>query len=184
MPDADLHVNSGCVGCQPSIRDTGPMSLTIRSGPWSAAQAEAFLVDAVIPVRLASIRVDDQGRPWPVVQSLWFAYRDGSLWCATQQGSALAGRLRRDPAVGFEVSGDEPPYRGVRGTGRAELIDDAEPVLRGLIDRYGQQGTQLANWLLGRVEHEVAIKVTTLQVSTWDYSSRMSPVAPATNGPG
>lgn len=153
------------------------MALTIKSGPWDEEVTAAFLAETVIPIRLASLRTDGEGRTWPVVQSLWFDYRQGSLWCATQAGSALARRLSRDPAIAFEVSSDDPPYRGVRGTGEAEVIPGAEDVLRALIARYGQQDTSLAAWLLGRVATEVAIRVSSLQVSTWDYASRMRPVA-------
>lgn len=174
MADSELPDDGDWAGCQASMRDTGAMSLTIASGPWRQEQVESFLVGAVIPVRLASLRIGDQGQPWPVVQSLWFAYRDSSLWCATQAHSALVGRLRRDPSVGFEVSGDEPPYRGVRGSGRAEVLPDAEQVLADLILRYGQQGTALATWLLGRVDSEVAIRISHLQVSSWDYAGRMA----------
>lgn len=149
------------------------MALTIKSGPWGEEAVAAFLDRTVIPLRLASLRQDPEGRIWPVVQSLWFSYRQDSLWCATQAGSALVGRLARDPAVAFEVSADDPPYRGVRGSGQAEVITEAEEVLRELIARYGQQGTPLAAWLLGRVATEVAIRVSSLQVSTWDYAGRM-----------
>lgn len=143
--------------------------MTIHSGPWSQAQVEGFLRSSVIPIRLAT-----SGRHGPIVQSLWFAFADHSIWCATQSASVLVRRLRRDAAVGWEVSADLPPYRGVRGTGRALLVDDAAQTLQLLIDRYGQAGTPLAQWLLGRVHDEVAIRITDLRVTSWDYSGRMS----------
>lgn len=145
------------------------MTFTVRSGPWSPTQIEAFLTEAVIPVRLATV-----GRRGPLVQSVWFRYEDASLWCATQADSVLATRLRRDAHVGWEVAGDLPPYRGVRGTGRAELVKDAEPVLRQLIERYGQGDTPLADWLLARVESELAVRITDLRISSWDYAGRMA----------
>ena len=145
------------------------MTFTVRSGPWSPTQIEGFLHEAVIPVRLATV-----GRRGPLVQSVWFAYADASLWCATQADSVLAKRLRRDPHVGWEVAGDLPPYRGVRGTGTAQLLDDAEPILRRLIDRYGQAGTSLADWLLARTESELAIRIDDLRITSWDYADRMT----------
>lgn len=156
---------SSRVECQ-----TGHMPITVRSGPWDRSKVEHFLASSVIPVRLAS-----SGRHGPIVQSLWFAFDDDSLWCATQSASVLASRLRRDPAVGWEVSADHPPYRGVRGTGRALLVDDAAQTLQLLIDRYGQAQTRLAHWLLARVHDEVAIRITDLSVTSWDFSARMSP---------
>jgi hypothetical protein len=84
--------------------------------------------------------------------------------------------LRGDDRLGWEVSGDEPPYRGVRGQGRAELIEDADlagEVLARLVARYGQAGTSLESWLASRVASEVIIKIADLRATSWDYSPRM-----------
>jgi hypothetical protein len=145
------------------------VTFTIRSGPWSHAVIEAFLDETAIPIRLAT-----SGAGGPVVQSLWFRYENGSLWCATQRDSVLARRLERDDRVGWEVSGDDPPYRGVRGTGQATLNPEASPVLRLLIERYGQSGTPLADWLLSRTDNEVAVRITDLYLTSWDFSPRMT----------
>lgn len=147
------------------------MSFTVRSGPWSPTQIEAWLTEATIPLRLAT-----SGRRGPLVQSVWFSYAGESLWCATQSDSVLARRVARDASVGWEVAPDQPPYRGTRGTGRASLVeerDEVAHVLEGLIARYGQAGTELADWLLSRVADEVAIRIDDLRITSWDYSSRM-----------
>ncbi len=148
----------------------------MRSGPWTEPEIEAFLRDAVIPVRIASNGRDGV----PMVQSMWFVYDDDALWCATQADAVLAQRLGADPHVGFEVAGDAMPYHGVRGTGRAEVLAaPAAVVLRSLIDRYhGSDGSPFARWLLARVDTEVAIRITDLAVVSWDYRSRMGPPGP------
>ena len=68
-----------------------------------------------------------------------------------------------------------PPYFGVRGTGRAQLLpSDAAVVLPQLIDKYlGDQTVPLAKWLLSRLDEEVAIRIDSLTLSSWDYSRRM-----------
>jgi nitroimidazol reductase NimA-like FMN-containing flavoprotein (pyridoxamine 5'-phosphate oxidase superfamily) len=147
------------------------MSFHVRSGPWTPSQIEAWLIETVVPLRLASA-----GKRGPLVQSLWFNYEDGALWCATQRDSVLAKRVRRDGNVGWEVSRDEPPYRGVRGTGTARIVDEIEhstQVLERLVARYGQAGTQLAHWLLGRIATEVVVRIDDLRVTSWDYAPRM-----------
>ena len=152
-------------------RQARVMSFHERSGPWTPSQIEAWLVETVVPLRLASA-----GKRGPLVQSLWFDYDEGALWCATQRDSVLAKRIHRDGNVGWEVSRDEPPYRGVRGTGVAKIVDDvgiATEVLQRLVNRYGQSGTQLADWLLGRVETEVVVRIDDLRVTSWDYAPRM-----------
>ena len=147
---------------------------TLRSGPWSLDDVQHFLEQTAIPIRLAS-----NGRGFPLVQSQWFLYEDGALWCCAQADSVLAKRLTRDPRCAFEVSGDLPPYRGVRGTGHAsEHADEAPRVLPLLIERYlGTTPSPLADWLLSRLEVEVAIRISDLSVTSWDYSARMT--APA-----
>ena len=145
--------------------------LDLRSGPWSADQVRRHLDEAVIPLRLAS-----SGR-YPLVQSLWFVLEGDALWCATQADSVVANRLRRDPRCGWEVAADQPPYRGVRGTGHASLDREAAPtVLPRLIRRYlGDGESDLGSWLLSRLDTEVAIRIDGLAVTSWDYTPRMRP---------
>ena len=106
--------------------------MEIASGPWDRSQIEDFLGQTVIPIRIASA-----GRTSPLVQSLWFVYDEDAIWCASQMESVLTRRLRVEPRCGFEIAGDLPPYRGVRGSGRAELLPErAATVLPRLISRY------------------------------------------------
>jgi Pyridoxamine 5'-phosphate oxidase len=141
----------------------------IRSGPWSVAEIRQFLHDTVIPVRLASHGT------FPLVQSLWFLPDGLDLWCATQADSVLARRLRADDRCGFEVSADDPPYRGVRGTGHASLLPEAAAgTLPRLIQRYHvADDSPLATWLLSRIDSEVAVRIRPRTLSSWDYSPRM-----------
>lgn len=145
--------------------------MEIVSGPWGRSQIEDFLDTTVIPVRVASA-----GRTSPLVQSLWFLRDGDSLWCCTQREAVLTRRLTRDARCGFEVSGDQPPYRGVRGSATAEILADrAAGVLPRLIERYlGSGPAPLADWLLSRLDREVAIRLHSLRVTTFDFTSRMS----------
>lgn len=142
------------------------------SGPWDMAFVESFLSLSVIPIRVATA-----GKTGPLVQSMWFRWRDGLLWCATQDSAVITHRLAADPHCGFEVAGDLPPYRGVRGQGLAEILPAAGPaVLDDLIERYlGGADSGLATWLLSRAEHEVAIAIRPQHMVSWDYRERMRP---------
>lgn len=133
---------------------------------------EHFLVETVVPLRLACL--DREGSPH--VLSLWYVWREGALWCATAKSAWVVERLEADPRCGFEIAGDTPPYRGVRGKGRAERIDDRGPAILGLlVDRYlGGRDTRFARWLLDRSEAETAIRIVPARISTWDYSRRMT----------
>lgn len=149
----------------------GPRMTQIVSGPWAKGEISEFLADAQIPIRIAT-----NGSSGPLVQSLWF-FPDGlHMWCCTQRTSLLAKRIERDNHVGFEVAADVPPYRGVRGTGVAHLVsENVEETLRSLISRYqGSEQSSLGEWLLSRVDSEVAIRIEPSTVTSWDYSARMS----------
>ena len=145
-------------------------AIDVRSGPWTADEVRTFLDGAVIPVRLSS-----NGASYPLVQSLWFVHDDGDIWCCTRSDFVLARRLTADGRCAFEVSGDAPPYRGVRGTGDAVLVPSmAASLLPRLLDRYlGGTDSSLGTWLMSRLDGEVAVRIGNLRVTSWDYSARM-----------
>lgn len=141
----------------------------LRSGPWDGQQVAAHLHESVIPLRIATAGT------FPLVQSLWFTFDGSTLWCATQADSVVARRVQRESKVGFEIAADQPPYRGVRGSGNATIDPDAGArVLAHLIERYlGPEPTPLGEWLLSRADNEIALRIDDLVVSSWDYSARM-----------
>ena len=61
------------------------------------------------------------------------------------------------PRCAFEVSGDSPPYSGVRGQGMAKLFNkDSHGILERLHDRFlGRQDTPFKQWLLKNSENEI-----------------------------
>ena len=141
------------------------------NGPWSAAAVAAFLEAEHSPIRLGLAWQDGA----PLVVSIWFRYEAGVLWCASHETSRLIRALREAPRVGFEVSVNEPPYRGVRGQAVAELVPaEGGARLGQLIDRYlGDRESPLASWLLSRAEGEIAICLRPDWITSWDFSRRM-----------
>ncbi|HSG91785.1 MAG TPA: pyridoxamine 5'-phosphate oxidase family protein [Pseudomonadales bacterium] len=144
---------------------------TTLKGPWDAAQVVAFLDGERSPLRLAL--TSDGG--FPLVVSLWFRFEADVLWCATHESSLVARRLAVDPRVGFEVSVNEMPYRGVRGQARVELLPASGPEqLEALLQRYlGGTDSDLARWLLSRADGEVALRLRPNWLTSWDFSHRM-----------
>jgi len=140
-------------------------------GPWSQVEAQRFLAETVVPLRLGCT----DGRGWPVVLSVWYLYRDGALWCATAPGAAVVRYLERDGRCAFEVAPEAPPYRGVRGQGMATVArGEGGELLRELLVRYlGATDTALGQWLLARAAGEVAICIEPRRLSSWDYRARM-----------
>jgi nitroimidazol reductase NimA-like FMN-containing flavoprotein (pyridoxamine 5'-phosphate oxidase superfamily) len=152
------------------LNSSAAKSIEIR-GDWDIGKIEKYLQESVYPMRLSCITSNG----FPLVVSLWFLYREGTLWCAVQKDCALARILKRDDRCGFEVSPNETPYLGVRGQGRAELVPDAgADKLRDLIDRYlDESNKELADWLLTRSDNETAIRITPQWFYSWDFSGRM-----------
>lgn len=148
----------------PSIRSTSA---------WDQQQIDAFLSGSRIPLRLAC----NAGQGFPLLNSLWFEQRDGSLWCATHASSAIVPFLQRDPRCAFEIALNDPPYCGVRGQARALLTrDGAGELLQRLIERYlGDSNPALAAWLMSRADDEYAIRLDPTWLTAWDYRPRMQP---------
>ncbi|ELZ79588.1 hypothetical protein C455_08387 [Haloferax larsenii JCM 13917] len=143
------------------------------SGPWSRERADEFLTQTTIPLRL-SCRTP-AGDPWML--SLWYEWdiENTELRCATSADADVVRFLRAHDDVAFEVSTNDPPYRGVRGRGTATVEPDPEKtVLRRLIGRYlGDEETPLAKRLLSPDRDEVTIRIRPTKLHTWDYASRM-----------
>lgn len=132
---------------------------------------ESYLLHATIPIRLGTA-----GSTGPIVQSMWFDYQDGRIWCSTQSDAVIVRRLRRDPRVGYEVAPDNPPYHGVRGRATADIVPDVSgDVLDRLIAKYlDDPQSGLARWLRSRAATEVSLRLTPVTMRSWDYSSRMT----------
>lgn len=144
----------------------------LDSSTWNRQEIDDFLEQTVIPIRLAVI--DDE---FPLVVSIWYQWDagDGVLLCASHRDTKLIREIEETPRCAFEIAGDNPPYKGVRGQGRV-LLERAHAgdVLGSLIDRYlGDRNHSLAKWLLGRVDEEYVIRIEPTWLTSWDYSARM-----------
>lgn len=93
--------------------------------------------------------------------ALWYRYRDGSFECATWANADIVHFLWNDSEIAFEISPNEPPYRGVRGNGTTSMSPDRDKaVLRDLMERYlGGTESSLAKWLLADEREEIRIRI-------------------------
>ena len=152
--------------------EVGEVVVRVVSGPWSPDQVARWLEGARIPVRLAVLT-----QRGPLVVSLWYRFDGRDLWCATRSGADIVQHVRADPRVGIEVAPDLPPYRGVRGTGRAEVVAKAgAATLEALIVRYldDRNGALAADLRRAAARGEVALRIAALTLTSWDFSARMA----------
>ncbi len=148
------------------------------TGAWSRVERERFLTESTIPMRLACQKPG--GTLWML--SLWYRYESGRFYCATERSADVVRFLRENPAVAFEVSTNEPPYRGVRGSGSTSIEPDPEKsLLRTLVNRYlGDTESSLARRLLADDRSEVTIEIDPDRLYSWDFSHRMRTVGTGT----
>ena len=140
------------------------------------SETEQYLSEIRIPLRLSCLTVSG----WPSVLSLWYLYREGNLYCATQETAKVVSYLRHDSRCAFEIAADQPPYCGVRGQGMVTLDSQLGPeILQHLLIRYlGSTDSPLARRLLAQSQLEVAIIIQPIKVFTWNYTSRMKDTVP------
>lgn len=145
--------------------------MTRITGASSESSVESFLESTTIPLRLACRT--PRGGLWML--SLWYRYDDGTLSCATSADAKIVGYLRSNPDVAFEISTNEPPYRGVRGAGTARIEPDTDKtLLRTLFERYlGGTDSELADRLLADEREEVRLHIDPDRLYSWDFSERM-----------
>ena len=103
------------------------------SSVWDINQIEQFLKSAVLPARISCITTDG----YPHIMSLWFLYDSQCLYCSVQRRTLISKWLQNNPLCGFEIAGDNAPYKGVRGRGKVSITGAVNnPVLPLLVDKY------------------------------------------------
>ncbi|MDH3617164.1 MAG: pyridoxamine 5'-phosphate oxidase family protein [Nitrosopumilus sp.] len=126
-----------------------------------------------IPIRLACIKPNGM----PSIVSLWYVQIDGKIYCATQKSAKIVSYLKKNPLCGFEIAGDNPPYKGTRGEGTVEILDKGEEILAILIQKYlGEKKSILSKFLRDNSKTEVAIQISPQKIFNYDYSKRMKDV--------
>ena len=132
---------------------------------------DTVISDTKIPIRLASIKPNGT----PSVVSLWYAFFDGKIYCATQKTAKIVSYFKQNPLCGFEIAGDKPPYKGIRGEGTVKIIPDkGQDILDVLIAKYlGKKESRLSQFLKQNSDGEVAIEITLKKIHNYDYSTRM-----------
>ena len=134
-------------------------------------EIDKFISDPKIPIRVCFIKSNSV----PAVVSLWYVCRDGKIYCATQKTAKIVSYLQKNPACGFEIAADKPPYKGIRGEGNAQILNETgEYVLDLLINKYlGEKESTLSKFLKNNSKDEIAIQITPQKIFNYDYSERM-----------
>lgn len=134
-----------------------------------------YLTEATVPLRL--VCVTSSG--WPIAVSLWYVYQDGKLCCATRKSARILRHIGSGQKCAFEVSNNEPPYRGVRGRGIVTLREGrGADMLRLLLSRYLKSvDSQFAKRLLANSQDEIVIEIEPERTYGWDFTKRMRSIS-------
>jgi len=134
-------------------------------------EIDKFIPISKIPIRIGFIK----GNSIPAVVSLWYVCKDGKIYCATQKSAKIVSYLQKNPVCGFEIAADKPPYKGIRGEGTVQILNETGAyVLDLLIDKYlGERKSTLSKFLRDNSKTEVAIEITPQKIFHYDYSERM-----------
>ena len=128
--------------------------------------------EVVTPLRFSTMTPSG----YPSIISLWYMYKDGKIYCATQKNAKVVSYIKQNNRCAFEITTGHFPYKGIRGHGKVTLREDiAIEILNSLIDRFiGNKESYLSRYLLKRKHDEVALEITPKKLFPWDYSKRMS----------
>ena len=137
-------------------------------------EIDKFLLDPKIPIRVCFIKSSGV----PAVISLWYVCKDGKIYCATQKTAKIVSYLQKNPVCGFEIAADKHPYKGIRGEGTVQILNETGSyVLDLLIDKYlGEKESTLSKFLKNNSKDEIAIQITPQKIFNYDYSERMKDV--------
>ena len=135
-------------------------------------EIERFL-ESKLNLQLATI--DQKGEP--NIQPVWFYYdRDEEkLTISTSKSAKKTQNLRNKPVAYFSVDDENLPYKGVKGRGIANIVED--------IDRVVSQADRISMKYLGTLDHPIAKTITDISkkgevviveispkfFSSWDY---------------
>ena len=119
------------------------------------------------------LAVSDERDGLPIVHPVWYVYKDDTFLVATDRSGIKARSLRKNPNAYFLVDLDSRPPRGVRGRGRAKVIDDdayATQVTKENVLKYlGTTRTKTAKAILAMGATSSVIEITPAYMATWKF---------------
>ena len=112
----------------------------------------------------------------PVIHPVWYYFdtTETKLYIYTEPAMRKATNIRERSQVYFDVDDDRWPYKGVKGKGRARIIDDTDEALlraRKILAKYVKEGQPMIESVLEKIKSGgyVVIEITPAYFTSWDY---------------
>jgi len=123
------------------------------------------LLNQPIYLRLAMINARDGS---PLVHPIWYYYENGKFFAVSNTGGIKVRSLRKYPDVYFLVDIED---RGVRGKGKAKVMDDPEYATKitahNLVRYLGSLDSQEAKDRIKIAKNYSAIEIIPLYMASW-----------------
>lgn len=138
------------------------------------SEIDEFLHNSKLNLQLGT--VDQKGDP--MIHPVWYYYMNDKLYIETSKNSQKASNMRRSNVIYFCVDDENIPYKGVKGKGTANIIEDVKkmiPIAEKIMIKYtGSLDNPIAKTLMDAVRSglSVIIEVMPKYYSTWDFSKR------------
>lgn len=145
----------------------------VPSPAMNEGEVKKFL-QSKLNLQLATIDADGD----PNIQPVWFQYENDSekFFVMTGKTSSKVQNIRKKSNIYFSIDDETYPYKGVKGKGTVNIIDETSkvvPIAEKINLKYlGSSEHPTAKMLMGyaREGKEVLLEITPSFFSTWDYS--------------
>jgi len=136
---------------------------------------EKELDDLLNQPNILRLAIIDSRDGMPLVHPVWYYYEAHRFYVSTGMDSVKARSLRKNPSVYFLVDIDPehgPPY-GVRGKGKAKVVNDADyatkVTIRNVLRYLGSLDGQVAQSLIEMGKNSCVIEITPDYMATWKF---------------
>ncbi|MDG7006900.1 MAG: pyridoxamine 5'-phosphate oxidase family protein [Nitrososphaerota archaeon] len=117
----------------------------------------------------------------PMIHPVWYYFDTANtrLYFYTDPALKKAANIKERSQVYFDVDCDRWPYKGVKGKGRARLVDAKEgafSIASKILARYVKKGQPMIRSVLGKVKTGgyVVFEITPAYFTSWDYGKLVS----------
>ncbi len=138
----------------------------------SETEAREYLTQSRFVLVLGTTNSDGS----PVIHPVWYYFDPTTtkLYFYTEPALKKTVNIRQRPQVYFDVDHDKWPYMGVKGKGKARIIDDIHEALsRGakILARYVKEGTPLSRLVLDQIKagKYLVVEITPAYFTSWNY---------------
>jgi nitroimidazol reductase NimA-like FMN-containing flavoprotein (pyridoxamine 5'-phosphate oxidase superfamily) len=124
-----------------------------------------------LPIRMAFI--DEKGEPLVTPTGYYFDETKNRIYITTPSSSKKVQSLSNNDIVGFTIDDSTPPFKGVKGKGKAVIHRDIaynKDIIKKFILRVlGNRNNPAADFVLSQIEsgNNVIIEIIPRYFSTW-----------------